>query len=179
MRLLPALLLAFLVSVSAANGQQTTPKAGTTKVKQKAKAKQPAKKAPARKVQAAPVIVFKKTPCFGTCPDYDATIYPDGRVTYVGRTNVKLTGTRELKLPATTVTAILTDAQSLGFRKLQEHYSSGATDMPSTFLSIRQPDGTLKTVQVEDGAPEPLRNLLTYISGELDKISGNAVATDR
>lgn len=174
MRLLSALLLALLISASAAVAQQAPVKtAPQTKAKQKVKKPKSTKQVAAKKAPVAPVIVFRQTPCFGICPDYDATIYPNGRVTYVGRQHTKLTGTHELKLPAATVAMILAEARNIGFRKLQPHYTENTSDLPSTFLSIRQPDGTLKTVQVEEGAPASLQKLLHYISGELDKISSN------
>ncbi|SHI55221.1 hypothetical protein SAMN02745146_1005 [Hymenobacter daecheongensis DSM 21074] len=182
MRLLSSLLLALLLSAASAAAQSTPPAktaAPTAKTKQKVKAAKPARRAVAPKPQAAPVIVFRKTSCYGPCPEFEATIYATGRVTYMGRSNVRMIGLHELQLPSATVARILADAQTLGFRKLQERYTKNATDLPSTFLSIRQPDGTLKTVQVEEAAPAALQALLNYISTELDKISGNVAPTDR
>jgi hypothetical protein len=175
MRLLPALLLALTVSATAC-AQRATPAKSAAKVT-KVKSKAPRKSA--AQAQTAPVMVFKKTPCYGPCPEYEATIYPDGRVSYMGRSNVRLMGAHELKLPAATVKKALADAQSLGFGQLNDHYApKNVTDLPSTFLSVRQPDGTLKTVETvqADGAvPAALQALLDYLSQELDKIAGNVV----
>ncbi|GAA3918009.1 DUF6438 domain-containing protein [Hymenobacter algoricola] len=177
MRLLPTLLLALTVCATSACAQRATPTRPAAKTT-KAKAK-PAQKTAAQ-TQAAPVIVFRKTSCLGPCPEYEATIYPDGRVSYMGRSNVPKMGAHEFRLAPATVKKMLADAQSLGFRKLNDRYTTkNVADLPSTFLSIRQPAGTLKTVQVEDAAPAGLQALLDYISQELDKISGNIAPVSR
>ncbi|TGE15206.1 DUF6438 domain-containing protein [Hymenobacter elongatus] len=126
-----------------------------------------------------PVMLFKRTPCFGPCPHYEATIYADGRVSYIGYRYVRLTGSHELKMPVATVTTILADARRLRFATYNERYSQGSTDLPSTILSIRQPNGMLKTVQAEEGTPSELTALLTYISNEIEKISGGVSVSDR
>ncbi|RYU79170.1 DUF6438 domain-containing protein [Hymenobacter persicinus] len=178
MRLLPALLLALTVSATTACAQHATPTKSAPKIT-KVKAKK-TKKAAAAQAQTAPVLVFKRTPCFGTCPDYDATIYADGRVQYEGRSNVSKVGTHELKLPAATVRKVLADAQRLGFAQLNDRYApKTVTDLPSTFLSVRQPNGQLKTVQVEGPAPAGLQELFDYLSAELDKAAGNAAPAGR
>ncbi|WP_400193960.1 DUF6438 domain-containing protein [Hymenobacter sp. B81] len=115
-----------------------------------------------------PVIVFKKTPCLGPCPHFEAQIWANGRVRYVGYRNAPKEGTLELTLPASTVAEILRQADEVRFRKLQDQYLSGATDMPSTFLTIAQPGLPSKTVQVEQGAPDALMSLLTFVDNEIN-----------
>jgi hypothetical protein len=44
----------------------------------------------------APVIRYATAACFGTCPVYDVTVRPDGRVTFVGERFTAVTGTREV-----------------------------------------------------------------------------------
>ncbi|TGE22404.1 hypothetical protein E5K00_19380 [Hymenobacter aquaticus] len=126
----------------------------------------------AKKVDSAPVFVFKRTPCFGTCPHYEATVYADGRVSYTGYGYVKRTGTHEFRLPQNVVNTVLDDARRLNFSTYEERYSQGSTDLPATVLSIRQPNGQLKTVQAEEGTPPELDSLLKYISTEIEKVSG-------
>jgi hypothetical protein len=183
MRLLSPLLFALTLAAATACAQHATPTKPTAKVtKHKVKAAKPAKAAKAN-TQAEPVIVFKKTPCYGPCPEYEATIYPDGRVAYVGRSNVRLMGARELKLPAAVVSKILADAQRLSFGTLNDQYApKNVTDLPSTIISIRQPAGQLKaveTVQADGAVPAGLQTLLDYISQELDRITGNTPPSSR
>ena len=192
MRYSLSLILAFLLLISSAQAQTTRPATGKAKPvtvkKAKAKTKPKAaatKSAPATKpvakdkeAEEAPVIVFKKTPCYGTCPHYEATIYPDGRVAYMGYRNVPKLGAAQLQLPPAVVGNVLSQARDLNFAGLQDLYSKGATDMPATIITIIQPDGKPKTVQVEEGAPQPLKDLLKYLGDELEKQIGVPVVTD-
>lgn len=120
---------------------------------------------------AEPVLLFEKTPCFGPCPVYKATIYADGRVQYQGEQNVPLVGKHTLRLPADTVTYIRREAERMNFGSLRGSYSQNATDLPSTYLTVRQPDGSLKEVRVEGGAPAELEKLLAYIHRQIKQVA--------
>ncbi|AYA35693.1 hypothetical protein D3Y59_00670 [Hymenobacter oligotrophus] len=126
-----------------------------------------------------PVLVFRKTPCLGRCPHYEASIFADGRVRYIGYQNVAKSGTHELHLPAEVVKTMLSRAAGVGFGDLQTQYLSGASDMPSTFLTLNAPGKPSKTVQVEEGGPAELVALLNYISAELARVGAGDVVLDR
>lgn len=162
-----SLLLALLFISAGTLAQQTVPpkKAQTTATKQKAKAK--AKPAAKKPVAAAPTIILKKSPCMGRCPHYVASFYPDGRVVYEGFKFAPVEGKRELKISASTVATMRHEAEVMQFAQLKPLYSQGATDLPTTTLTVRQLDGSTHTVQVEEGAPVELQNLLRYIEKQL------------
>ncbi|MCC3157452.1 DUF6438 domain-containing protein [Hymenobacter sp. 15J16-1T3B] len=120
----------------------------------------------------APVLVLRKTPCLGPCPHFEASIYADGRVHYVGYRNVAKVGTYELQLPADAVREMMRRADEIGFSNFQDQYVSGATDMPSTYLTYNRPGQPGKTVQVEEGAPGELMGLLNYVGNLVDSVSG-------
>jgi hypothetical protein len=128
-------------------------------------------------VAVVPLIVFRKTPCLGTCPHYEASIYADGRVSYEGFKYAPVEGKRELKMPVESINTILAEAQAVRFAELPEHYSLGATDLPATSLTISPAAGPAKTVTVEGGAPIELNNLLTYIQKQVETSLG--VSADR
>jgi len=48
---------------------------------------------------------------------------------------------------------------------------SGTTDMPSTIVGIRQPDGTLKKVAAEADAPENVKGYFTYLTTQFDQLA--------
>jgi hypothetical protein len=123
-----------------------------------------------------PVLVLRKTPCLGPCPHFEASIYADGRVQYVGHRHVAKVGTYELRLPEETVREMLRQADEIGFSSLQDQYLSGVTDMPSTFLTYNRRGQPGKTVQVEGNGPDELRGLLTYINNQVDSVSGGSKA---
>ncbi|PJJ48054.1 DUF6438 domain-containing protein [Hymenobacter chitinivorans] len=192
MRLFLLLLLATLLGAGSAPAQNLLADKNKAKTKTVLLGREPAKgklkvvtKKPAaakpatKKVEAVPVIVFKRTPCFGTCPHYEATIFSDGHVTYIGYRYVPLTGPHELKLPVATVNTILDEARRLNFATYEERYSQGSTDLPATILSIRQPNGQLKTVQAEEGTPPELEAFMKSVAAEIEKVSGGTTAADR
>ena len=117
------------------------------------------------------MLTFERTPCFGTCPGYVMRVYADGRVAYEGSRAVPIMGKKDLRLPAATVADLLRTAQEAHFDQFQERYSRGATDLPSTVVAVRQPNGQLKTVTMEDGAPENVQQLFTYFGNQFDALA--------
>ena len=174
------LLLAFgfALPACAQHPKKTTQK---VKIKKATKKAAVAKPIPA-KSETGPVLTFERTPCFGTCPAYTMQVFADGRVVYEGRRGVPMLGTKELKLPASAVTDMLRQAKEARFEQFQDRYSQNTTDLPSTIIAVRQPGGQLKTVVLEEGAPENVRQLFTYIGNQLDalaKLNTAAPSADR
>ena len=166
MRYIPLLLLCFFGLNLTACAQKTTVQKATTKKSSK-KASSP-KLAP---TEAGPVFTFERTPCFGTCPGYVMQVYADGRVAYEGRRAVPLMGKQDLKMPASAVADLLRQAQAAHFEQFEEKYSRNTSDLPSTVIAIRQPSGKFKTVVVEEGAPDNVRQLFAAFSNQLDAIA--------
>ena len=118
-----------------------------------------------------PVLTFERTPCYGTCPGYRMEVYADGRVAYEGTRAVPMMGQHNLKLPAATVAEMQRQAKQAHFEKFAPEYLSGATDMPSTVVAIRQPNGTLKKVTAETNAPENVKAFFTYLGNQFDQLA--------
>ena len=159
------LLFAFGLTVPACAQKTTAPKAKTKKATRKAVA-------PPARPATGPVLTFERTPCFGTCPGYVMEVYADGRVAYEGRRAVPLMGKKELRLPAAAVADLLRQAKEARFDQFQERYSQGATDLPSTIVGVRQPNGQLKKVAVEEGAPDNVVQLFASFANQLDALAG-------
>ncbi|RPD50383.1 hypothetical protein DNI29_06200 [Hymenobacter sediminis] len=170
MRLL-LLLLPFLLACST-QAQQPTRSKATLSTHTKAKHKQTAAGKPATATQ--PVITLERTPCFGRCPHYRAHIFPDGRVQYEGFRYAPTEGKAEFRLPLATVQKILQQADEIGFQQLQNEYTGEISDLPSTILTIRY-GTTTKTVKAEQGAPASLRELLAFVSTEVESNVGSSV----
>lgn len=129
--------------------------------------------------ELGPAITFERTPCFGTCPGYTMKVYANGRVEYEGRRAVPMMGQRELQLPPATVAAMLRQAQEAHFDQFKDRYASGATDLPSTIVAIRQPNGELKTVSAESNAPAEVQQLFTYLGNQFDALAKLSVTSDK
>lgn len=121
--------------------------------------------------EAGPVLTFERTPCFGTCPAYVMLVFADGRVAYEGRRAVPVMGKQELKLPTVTVAELLRQAKEAHFDQFEDRYSRNTSDLPSIIVAVRQPSGKLKTVVLEEGAPENVRALFNAFSVQFDQLA--------
>ncbi len=137
------------------------------------------KAAPAATVapkQAAPVLVFQRTPCYGRCPAYTATIFADGRVEYDGQRFVPLLGKHTLALPAAKVNALLAEAKRINFNSLQERYAGNTSDLPATIITVQPVGQPLHAVFAEEDIPANLQGYIDYLKGQLDPLAGINVA---
>jgi hypothetical protein len=103
-------------------------------------------------------ITLTRTPCFGTCPDYEVTLRGDGTVTYEGRANVRLAGERTWKIDPAAVRALAREMQDAGYFELKDEYSALVTDLPTTYTSLTIGSRT-KKIKDYYQAPEKLRDL--------------------
>jgi len=186
--LIRGLFFLLLALLSLPSFAQTAPKKTKVVAKKAATKARPApKKAvavtkakPAEEVEVeAPVIVFKRTVCYGRCPAYTANIYADGRVEYEGQQHVGVLGKKEFTLPITTVAEMLRISQEARFGELQDFYSKGTTDLPSTVVAVLLPSGQMKAVTVEEGAPDELMGFISYLRAQLDPLAGLVPTADR
>ena len=118
------------------------------------------------------VLVFQRTPCFGTCPSYTATIFRNGRVAYNGERFVSLTGSHELRLDPTTVTAMLAEARRINFNELAPTYTANISDLPSTIITVYQPGQPRHQVTAEANIPAPLQHYIDYLKKTIDPLAG-------
>ena len=100
------------------------------------------------------IICLQRTACFGTCPIYKIEIYTDGSGTYTGTRFVKNIGVSEFQLEKSDVKNILEFANKIGFSKLKNEYSEPITDLPTTYITIKN-----KKIKDYTGAPKELKNL--------------------
>ena len=114
-----------------------------------------------------PIVSLQRTACFGTCPIYKIEIYTDGSGTYTGTRFVENIGVSKFQLSKSDVNKILEYAIKIGFSKLKDEYSEPITDLPTTFIQIKD-----KKIKDYTGAPKKLKNLENLI----DKIYLQAIS---
>jgi hypothetical protein len=101
------------------------------------------------------VITLQRDECYGSCPKYSVTLYANGRVRYEGFKFVKVTGTREYKIPIAAFDSLVQEFHRIRYFHLKDAYlekvlgshrdSLGntvqqvavASDLPTTITSIR------------------------------------------
>ena len=104
------------------------------------------------------IISLQRTACFGTCPIYKIEIYTDGSGIYTGTRFVENIGVIEFSLSETQINLILTQSESIGFMNMKEEYSEPISDLPTTFIQIKD-----KRIRDYIGAPKTLKNLENLI----------------
>lgn len=134
-----------------------------------------AKPKPATTVAAitqGPVLVYQRTPCYGRCPAYTATIFADGRVEYDGQRFVPLLGKHTLSLSPTKVAALVAEAKRINFSSLAERYAGNTSDLPATIITVQPAGEPLHAVYASEGIPEQLQAYINYLNGQLDPLAG-------
>jgi len=103
-----------------------------------------------------PFLLFQKTPCYGFCPAYDAKIYEDGGINYIGYRNAPVEDTLQLCLPKQDLLQLKKAAKALNYTSLQSAYRSQRTDQPSTYVTFYQNGREVKRIRHQEGGPEQL-----------------------
>lgn len=88
---------------------------------------------------------LQRTPCFGKCPAYTATIMADGSAHYTGRSFAPREGEFTGTVDKATMQALFDRASSIGFFGFQDKYDAQVTDIPSTIIRVNA-DGKDKKV---------------------------------
>ena len=104
------------------------------------------------------IISLQRTACFGTCPIYKIEIFSDGSGIYTGTRFVENIGAAKFNLSETQMNLILTQAEAIGFANMKEEYSELISDLPTTFIQIKD-----KKIRDYTGAPKTLKNLENLI----------------
>jgi hypothetical protein len=104
------------------------------------------------------IISLQRTACFGTCPIYKIEIFSDGSGIYTGTRFVENIGVTKFSLSETQMNLILTKAEAIGFTSMKEEYSEPISDLPTTFIQIKD-----KKIRDYTGAPKTLKNLENLI----------------
>jgi hypothetical protein len=119
------------------------------------------------------VLVFQRTPCYGTCPAYTATIFRSGKVSYTGERSVPVMGQHTFSIDQPTVTALLEKARTINFNSLEHDYKARVTDLPATIITTYLPGQKRYQVVAERGAaPLPLQGYIDYLADKLDPLAG-------
>ncbi|MDJ0366386.1 DUF6438 domain-containing protein [Hymenobacter sp. H14-R3] len=121
--------------------------------------------------EAAPVLVFQRTPCNGTCPVYTATVFADGRVEYDGQRFVKFLGKQTLSLPVATINDILAEAKRINFSQFDERYSGLTVDLPAAIITVQPVGQPRHAVLAEEGFPPSLKAYIDYVGARIDPLT--------
>lgn len=123
---------------------------------------------------ASPLIYMKKTACMGTCPDYDISIFPNGKVVLNARQFIEKEGTFKAKISKEEREALIEAFESSGFDSFNNEYKSNRTDLPTTTISFNY-EGKNKRIIDYDGAPKALKDLEAKVHALVSSLSWKEV----
>lgn len=109
------------------------------------------------------LLLFQKTPCYGTCPAYNATFYSDGTINYEGFRYVPVTGTLTLQLSEKQLQQVKEMLHKLDYTSLKYTYLSPYTDLPSSYLTFYENDREVRRIKHQQDGPEALQGTITYL----------------
>ena len=90
-----------------------------------------------KKIQTSNVFIsMKRTPCYGTCPQYQVTIFSNGLIKYEGKRFVDKIGCFHSKLSRKKIENIVSLVNKINYFKLDSVYSSNVTDLPSVVTEV-------------------------------------------
>ncbi len=103
-----------------------------------------------------PFLLFQKTPCYGVCPSYEASITANGSITFIGWEHVPVRDTLQLCLSPKDLATLRKEVQQLDYEALQNTYLTEWTDMPSTITTFYENGKQVKKVKHQEGGPDKL-----------------------
>lgn len=103
-----------------------------------------------------PLLLFQKSPCLGTCPAYNATIYQDGSISFVEFKNALAQDTVQLQMSGVDLRQLKQELETLEYRNLQDSYLTNWSDISATYLTFYEAGKEVKQVRHEEGGPQQL-----------------------
>jgi Domain of unknown function (DUF6438) len=121
------------------------------------------------------VLSLSRSVCYGTCPEYVATLYEDGTLSYEGKRFVKVTGARTKTLDADTVARVKRALSDPTFTALPPHCCDCYewTDNPTTTITFMF-EGTRRVVEHYHGCRQEKLAWLSKFENTLDDLLGTA-----
>lgn len=124
-----------------------------------------AQSSPAKEAYSSFVYQYRTTPCLGTCPVYQLTIYSDGRALYRGQHQVTFADTFLVQLPSTAIDSLRYYLAQSRFASLDSSYDNTAlSDLPGREHLLFQPlKRSTHRVWSRVDPPARLRRLEAYL----------------
>ena len=119
-------------------------------------------------------LFLERTICYGECPAYTITVYPNGKVVYVGKQFVERKGRFESSISLDKMKEILEEAKRIQYFEMQDIYDAYITDIPSC-ISIISAEGKRKKIMNRAEAPAELNQFQKYLDRELLELDWKSV----
>ena len=113
------------------------------------------------KFSKEPFIHMKRTACYGTCPQYEISIYNNGLIQYDGKAFVDRLNCFQAILDDNVIVSIKEKLENVNFFDFEQEYISPVTDIPSVILKVNLGQGAYNVVDRLNG-PKELKSLHSF-----------------
>jgi len=115
-----------------------------------------------------PIVVMKRTACYGTCPQYTISMYNNGLIKYEGKMFVDKIGCFTAMISSTLIDQFKSSLYDVEFFAFKNEYDAYVTDVPSVILKVTL---DAKTHQVVDRFNGPVE--LKRLQKQIDNIAND------
>ena len=113
-------------------------------------------------INQIPLIKMKRTACYGTCPQYEISIYENGLIKYNGKAFVDRLSCFQAVLNTNIIMEIKLHLESINFFQLDTAYISAVTDIPSVITEFNLDNKRHRVVDRLNG-PRELKKIYSLI----------------
>ncbi|MEM6717862.1 MAG: DUF6438 domain-containing protein [Bacteroidota bacterium] len=112
-------------------------------------------------------IELYKSPCKGSCEEYNMKFYEDGTVLYTGKFNAQVQGKHSVQLTASKSKSLFSDFEQSNFMSFQDKYDDEKLmDLQETHLTYK---GKKINIRFVYEAPQDLQDLLKKVETQADE----------
>ncbi len=108
-------------------------------------------------------IELKKSPCFGSCPVFNLTLYDKGVLEYHGIQNVEKLGYYTRIIPVKAYNKLIETFEAADLDQFDDDYPNQIVDFPTFKITFHSEDGE-KTISGNEMLPEAVRKLVDLFS---------------
>jgi hypothetical protein len=122
------------------------------------------------------VVSLRRSPCFGKCPAFSYELFADGKVAYMGYSNVTRMGAHTTKVDEAFIKRVTDKALSIKYLSLSEKYPIGdvaISDVPTVTTYIRIGNDGKKIANNYD-APKELSAFEEWLEIQFDGLKWEA-----
>ncbi|OLE10728.1 MAG: hypothetical protein AUG89_11420 [Acidobacteria bacterium 13_1_20CM_4_56_7] len=118
--------------------------------------------------QPGDFVELSRSGCYGECPAYSVRVFEDGDVIWNGKFYVKVRGEKHSRITQETARSLLRRFVAPEFWALNNLYSSGVTDNPTTTIEVRIGGKSKRVSDYAKSAPEFEQSLEDAIDDVVD-----------
>jgi hypothetical protein len=107
------------------------------------------------------IATLQRTPCYGTCPIFQISVFKNGLTFYNGEENVLQKGKFYFYLNQEDINSIFDKAKEINYFTLENNYDMPVSDFPTTISSLSD-QKNVKKIENRAGGPKELAEFESF-----------------